>query len=140
MRGRNWGWRWYGGAFHVGSGLRGIALTQKTACNPQRSLRLFHIDRLGQYKVRAYAKRFCNARLTFHDCHGQRGLIGCRLARAFEQQHRVLLAVAVHDDAIEMFAHEFLDRCKRLATGLNCKLQVIENQRHRLGSFFVRAE
>ena len=58
----------------------------------------------------------------------------------FEEQRRVLLVIAVHDDGVEVLGHQLLDGNKRFGAGLNGEVQLAENLRNRTTSFFVGTE
>jgi hypothetical protein len=101
---------------------------------------LFDVYGFGQDEVGANTESLCDPRLTFHDGYGKRSLVGRRIARALEQQGGILLVIAVHHDSVEVFAHQLLDRRERLGAGLDAKLQLAENLRHRASRFYIGTE
>lgn len=101
---------------------------------------MFDVYGFGQDEVSADAKRLCYPRLTFHYGDGKGRLVGRRIARALEQQGGILLVIAVHHDSVEVFAHQLLDRREWLDAGLDAKLQLVQNLRHRSSRFFIGTE
>ena len=95
---------------------------------------------LGQHQICAEAESLGHARLSFYHRNRQRGLVGIGIARALEQQSRILLIVAIHHDRVEMLAHQFLDCGKWLVAGLNGEVEISQNLAHCAGRFLVRAE
>ncbi len=47
--------------------------------------------------------------------------------RTLEEERGILLVVAIHDDGIEMFAHQFLHCGEGFGTGNHFKVQLAEN-------------
>ena len=85
--------------------LMGIRLPQQSTSDAQRALRLFHVNRFRQNKICADAKGLGNSRLPLDHGHSKGTLIGSGIARALEQQSRVLLVLAVDHNRIKMLRH-----------------------------------
>jgi hypothetical protein len=101
---------------------------------------LFNIYGFGQDKVCANAKCLGDPGLTFHDGNGKRGLVRRRIARALEQQGGILLVIAVHHDSVEVLAHQLLNCSERFDAGLDGKLQLAQNLRHRASGLVIGTE
>ena len=88
----------------------------------------------------ADAESFRDSGLPFHHSHGERRLIRRGVARTLEQQGRILLVVAVHDNGIKVLRHQFLNCRERLGARLDSKFQIVQNVRYSARRFLVRAE
>jgi len=67
-------------------------------------------------------------------------LVGRRVARALEQQGGILLVIAVHHNSVEVLAHQLLHRSEWFDAGLDGKLQLAENLRHRASGLVIGTE
>ena len=79
-------------------------------------------------------------RLAFHHRDRKRRLIGAGVARALEEQSRILLVLAIDHDGVKVLCHQLLDCGEGFIARVNPEVKVTENLRDHPDGFFIGTE